>query len=63
MVYDIQKDEEAYRKTCRKTSYKKNMIYKKSSSQAKFFTGPFSDFVPASVAVNVLVTETVVGWK
>lgn len=39
------------------------MIYKKSSSQAKSFIGPYSDFVTASVAVNVLATETVVGWK
>lgn len=45
-------------KTC-----KKSMICKKSSNLAKSFTASFSHFLTASVAVNVLVTETVLEWK
>lgn len=47
----------------RSETCKKSMIYKKSSNQAKSFTGSFSHFVTASVAVNVLVTEIVLEWK
>lgn len=62
MVYNIWKDRDIEKDMQKDIRHWKN-IYKKSSNLAKSFTGSFSHFVTASVAVNVLVTETVLEWK